>query len=187
MATTYFNTPAAGAQMPMQVGPNKAYFACNIANLKTSFGGFVINDTVTLVQIPNWAMLTDFYIDYAALDSSTGLVTSIGDNVSASHGGVGAGGFMAGLTLGRSSTAGTVRAGGTGFVHGVIPWIYGVPYANVPVSSSTTAAGIWLLLTVTTAATGTAATTGIISGWAEYTLLTPGSSISSGTGATQSL
>lgn len=177
MATAYQNTPFGGNQVPTLVGQNKSPFQFNIATQTGSpLGtgpGFIINDTVNLVRIPNGSRLEDFYIDFAALDTSTGVVTSIGDNVASANGGADAGGFMTGLTLGRSSATGTVRAGGTGFVHGAIPWIYSIASANVPT------VGIWLMLKITTAPT-TTTTTGIIYGWISYSTLA-NTTMSSGT------
>ncbi len=171
MATAYKAPAFQGQQMPTQVGPNTFNFKIDIATLVASFPGFIINDTLEMVQIPNGAMLDDFYIDMPALDSSTGVVWSVGDNVNSSHGGAGAGGFATAQTIGRSSTGGTLRAGATGYVAGAIPWIYAVPRSasGVDYLPST---GIQLLFKCTTAPTGTAASTGIIKGWVKYTLLT---------------
>jgi hypothetical protein len=178
MATAYTNSSLYANQVYTMVGVNYAPFACDISKLASSFTGFVINDTVNLVRIPNRYMLVDFFVDLCALDSSTGVVTSLGDNgPDTTHGMAGAGGFTTGMTLGRSSAAGTIRAGGTGFVHGAIPWIYSVPYASEP------SIGIWLMLKVTTAPTGTHASTGTISGWVAYQSLAELNS-PSGTGGT---
>lgn len=178
--------------MPMQVGPNYANFSFNIATQTgaTTLGsspGFIINDSVALVQIPNFCMLTDFYVDTCFLDTGTAVRWSLGDNVSASHGGLGAGGFATAISLGISSLSGVFRAGGfaqvgTGaaqttqqWVHATIPWVYAIPFANVPVATVSgtggVSGGIWLTMTITTAPT-TTATSGIISGWVAYTLLT---------------
>lgn len=178
MATNYQNTPYQGQQMPMQVGENTAYFQCNLASLASSFTGFVINDTVNLVQIPNFSILDDFYIDLCSLDTGAAVVESLGDNVSNTNGGAGTGGFATGMTLGRNAS-GTYRPGGTGFVHNAIPWVYGVPYANVPT------VGIWLRLAITTAPT-TPTTTGIIGGWVKYHLLTS-TEVPSGSGGKPAL
>lgn len=174
MATTYQNTPLQGIQVPTQVGTNIVPFRFAIT------AAFVINDLVNLVQIPNFSMVYGFYLDLPSLDSSTGIVSSLGDNVSSSLGGVGAGGYLTGLILGRSSAGGIVGAAGTGAVSGAIPWRYNVLNANVP------AVGIWLQFKVTTAATGTAATTGNISGYVAYSLFStsnPGSGTGAGVGA----
>jgi hypothetical protein len=170
MATAYTNqTPYPNQPYSPVPGCIVESFSCDISKLVASFPGFIINDTVNLVRMPdNLFELYDFYVDLCALDSSTGVVESLGDNApDATHGMAGAGGFMTGLTLGRSTTAGTVRAGGTGFVHGAIPFIYSIPAAQVP------AIGLWFMLKITTAPTGTAQTTGIISGWVAYTALAP--------------
>ena len=192
MATAYTNQTLFPNQPYTLNGVNYAPFACDISKLVASFSGFVINDTVNLVRIPNRYMLVDFLVDYCALDSSTGVVTSLGDNGDSSHGGAGAGGFVAGLTLGRSSLTGQVRPGtlgvtstpaaaaGTAWVHGAIPWIYSVPVANEP------SGGLYFMMKVTTAPTGTAATTGTIYGWIAYTALAPLEN-GSGTGAVQPL
>lgn len=180
---TYKNTPFAGMQMPMQVGTNYFNFACDISKLATSFAGFGLNDTLDLVQIPNGVMLVDFYIDTCFTDTAASVAWSIGDNVSSAHGGLGSGGWATALNLGRSSLGGVFRAGGfaqvaTGaaqtsqqWVHNTIPWVYAIPYANVPVATSAISAGIWMQLKYTSAP-GAAATTGIIKGWIAYSLLT---------------
>jgi len=74
---------------------------------------FIINDVVLLAKIPVGAVVTDFLVNVPSLDSSTGVVSALGDN---------------------TGSAGAFNA------------------------------------TYITAATGTAATTGLITGWVRYNM-----------------
>src|SRR5215469_17100864 len=145
MATAYTNQTLFPNQPYTLNGVNYAPFACDISKLVASFSGFVINDTVNLVRIPNRYMLVDYFIDMCATDSSTGSIISVGDNGDSSHGGAGAGGFGTLAAISQSNHAGIINPRGAWVingassaaaayapVHGAIPWIYSVPVANEP-------------------------------------------------------
>ncbi len=112
---------------------------------------FVLNDQIYLASLAQANMtgyvLHDFIIDVPDLDSSTGIVLAVGDSTSA--------------TLFASSLA-TGQAGGR-----ISSFDSTVGVATGVLSRKYTAADN-LILKVTTAATGTAATTGTISGRVYY-------------------
>jgi len=104
-----------------------------------SGSAFVINDTVDLVKLPAQAVLTDYIIELPALDSSTGVVWSLLTTDSSPVT------LESGQTSGRSGAGALVRMSTvTGPQRAVI---------NTDVN---------IRFKITTAATGTAATTGTL-------------------------
>jgi hypothetical protein len=190
MATAYVNQTPIPEQIYTLNGYNVVPFICDVSKLASSFAGFVINDTLLLADIPNLCMFVDLYLDMPSVDSnvSPAAVESLGDNAAdATHGALGVGGIATGMTLGRGSS-GTFRAGGTGFVHGALPFIYSIPFASLPTTNILKAGplgAVSLMLKFTTApATGVA--TGKIYGWVAYTLMAD-LTMPSGSGGVQPL
>lgn len=107
----------------------------------------IINDTIKLCRIPGAGtpiVITNFYIDIPDMDTSTGFVCDLGDNTTADK-------FVAASTVGQA--AGKLSMDGDG-VAAVLPMSYSTAQDFV--------------LKVKTAASGTAATTGVIKGWLEF-------------------
>lgn len=137
-------------------------------NSPASASGFAINDLVYFLQLeadpalPNGLgpTVSGVTIDVPALDSSTGIVTAVGDDSSGSF----AANYISGATIGQSSTAGIQSIN----VHGGI--------GKQPFSGSfttyTTASLLTcnLIMKVTTGPSGTATTTGVITLKCSYTL-----------------
>jgi len=126
---------------------------------------FVINDTVNMVVIPsdpavpvtNGPVVNDVILDLPSLDSSTGIVTAVGDSGSAGR-------YISGCTIGRSGAGGVQYNNVAGSI-GYQPFAssFGT-YTTVSYSTYT------IVFKVTTAATGTAATSGTISLLVRYTI-----------------
>jgi|SRR5882724_4174868 len=113
----------------------------------TLTAAFVINDTIKLCKIPGAGtplVIDHFYVDVPDLDTSTGFVCDLGDDDTAAK-------FVAASTVGQA-------------VGKLSPAVNGVAGA-VPVSYT---AAKNLIFKVNTAATGTAATTGVIKGHMTY-------------------
>src|ERR1043166_7311373 len=113
--------------------------------LYTITAAFVINDVVKLCRIPAGVVVYGYFIDVPDLDSSTGIRLALGDNTTAN------------LYITGEATVG-VGAGK------LTPGSQGVA-AAIPKSYS---AANDFALKVTTAATGTAATTGVFRGHMSY-------------------
>lgn len=113
----------------------------------TLTAAFILNDTIKLCRIPGLGtpiVITDYFIDVPDLDTSTGIALDLGDNTTAAK-------FTAASTVGQA-------------VGKLTPAVNGVA-ASIP-SQYTTAQDF--VLKIQTAATGTAATSGIIKGWMRY-------------------
>lgn len=145
MATTYVSTKAAtGVQARLDVHNDTLYcefdIAAAIGTADNGGGGaggtaFVINDVVQMVKVGPGTTVLGIYLSVDALDSSTGIVTAVGDGTTADR-------FLSGLTIGRSAAAGASGA----LAHG--GHLYNYTAADT------------IDFKVTTAATGTASTTG---------------------------
>lgn len=174
MATAYktgASKMAAGIQprnLPFCV-PTEVFSTFNLANnAPASASGFAINDTVYFCQLeampdnPNGLGPTigQMTIDVPALDSSTGIVLAVGDDSSGSF----AANYISGATVGRSSTAGIQSIN----VHGGIGF---QPFVN-SFGTYTTVSLLTcnIIMKVTAAPTGTAATAGTITLKASYTM-----------------
>jgi len=126
---------------------------------------FAVNDTVNMMIIQGdpsvytqfGPAINDVILDVPSLDTSTGIVTAVGDSGAAGR-------YISGATVGRSSTGGIQYnnvAGSIGYQ----------PFASL-FSTYTTASlqNYTIVFKVTTAATGTAATSGTISLLVRYTI-----------------
>lgn len=182
MATNRTATPLGGMQWPLQPVGDTTEFWQPFANPT-----FAVNDVLYLAQIPNYCVLTDIFIDLPGLDTGTSLVLYVGDNVTTTNGGVGSGGYFkttAGATSPGSGSGSENLITPTyasvtvlGYQHGTLPFVYSITNTNIPVAGQalgTTATsapgGIWLTLTIHTAA-NTATTTGSIYGYIRYSSL----------------
>lgn len=147
MATTYVSTKAGnGTQPRLDVHDDTLYcefdIAAAVGTAAAGGGGaggtaFVINDIVQMVKVQSGTVVTGVYLSVDALDSSTGVVTAVGDGSDEDR-------FLSGLTIGRSAAAGASGA----LAH------TGHLYAYTAADT--------IDFKVTTAATGTASTTGKI-------------------------
>lgn len=134
MATTYTTSKvAAGVQeRETQVGVISVSASYDIA------GGsaFIINDVVQMVKVPVGARILYAKVTVPALDSSTGVVWALGDGGDDDR-------YITGATAGRSAAG-------------------GLQTINSVVSHYTYTADDTIDFKITTAATGTASTTGTI-------------------------
>ena len=147
MATTYVSTKAGnGTQARLDVHDDTLYcefdIAAAVGTAAAGGGGaggtaFIINDVVQMVKVQAGTVILAVYLSVDALDSSTGIVTAVGDGVDDDR-------FLSGLTIGRSGAVGSSGA----LVHG------GHLYAYTAADT--------IDFKVTTAATGTASTSGKI-------------------------
>ena len=145
MAVTYVSTKAAtGVQARSHLHTDTLYcefdIAAAIGTAANGGGGaggtaFVINDVVQMVKVQAGTVITAVYLSVDALDSSTGIVTAVGDGVDDDR-------FLSGLTIGRSGAVGSSGA----LLHGGHLYEY--------------AADDTIDFKVTTAASGTASVTG---------------------------
>lgn len=175
MATAYAATLNGGEQSPTLVGYNSVKFSFTVPA-----AGFVINDTITLAPIPAGAQLDDFFIDMPQLDSNVSptLTIDIGTDLAASgsKGGVGAAGFHAAGAVGTASTQdffwGALAVNGTSiiasYVHGSLPFIY---LPTEPASQGVLPPVCNLQMKIH-AAPATSATSGTISGYIRYNMVT---------------
>lgn len=109
MAVTYVSTKAAtGVQPRTDLHDDTVYcefdIAAAIATADLGGGGaggtaFVINDVVQMVKVQAGTVILGVYLSVDALDSSTGIVTAVGDGGDDDR-------FLTGLTIGRSGAAG---------------------------------------------------------------------------------
>lgn len=166
MATAYTtgaSKMSAGIQpKTLERGSIDVFSSFNLANSSpVSSNGFSVNDTIYFVTLEGDASntnsgygptITDVVLDVPALDSSTGIVLAVGDDSSGSY----AANYISGATIGRSSTAGQQLInvhGGYGFQ----------PFASAYGTYTTPSLQTChIIMKVTTAATGTAATSGTI-------------------------
>jgi hypothetical protein len=109
---------------------------------------FVINDIIKLCPIKagSGLWITDFLIDMPFVDTSTGVILSVGDNTTPAK-------WITGSTAGRSSAGAALRPNSTGLVLASLPALY--------------TADNDFILKITTAPT-TGATTGQFIGYLEY-------------------
>ncbi len=125
----------------------------------TITAAFVTNDTIKLCVLPGsfGIEFLGWRIEVPSLDSSTGLVLQLGDSTSATR-------FCASSTVGRSSTAGRISSeeATVGAVLGSTPCTY------KPDGTATNGGDDNLILKIQTQASGTAATSGAIIGWAMW-------------------
>ncbi len=148
MAVTYVSTKAGtGTQARLDVHDDTIYcifdIAAAIGTAANGGGGaggtaFVINDVVQMVKVAAGSTILGVYLSVSALDSSTGIVTAVGDGVDDDR-------FLTGLTIGRSGAVGASGA----MAHSGHLYAY---TANDTIDFK-----------VTTAASGTASVTGTVS------------------------
>lgn len=147
MATTYVSPKAAtGVKPRLHLHDDTLYCEFNIATaVATAANGgggaggtaFVINDVVQMVKVQNGTIVMGMLLSVDALDSSTGIVTAVGDGSDDDR-------FITGATIGRSAASGVQALN----AHD------GHLYAYTAEDT--------IDFKVTTAATGTASTTGKI-------------------------
>jgi hypothetical protein len=145
MAVTYYSpdcrsgnnvVPRAG------IGICSVSGAFNIATVGEGGGvAFIDEDVLQLVKIPAGATILDWILDLPPLESSTGLVWDLGDADSTGR-------FATGCVQGRSGAGAIVRPGSTGAVVGGTQYAYTVDDT--------------IDFHVTTVASGTPVTSGII-------------------------
>lgn len=145
MATTYVSTKAAtGVQPRLDVHDDTLFCEFNIATAVATAddggggaGGaaFVINDIVQMVKVAAGSTVVGCILGVDALDSSTGVVVAVGDGTTADR-------FITGSTIGRSAAAGVA------FLNNAVGLLYQYTSADT------------IDFKVTTAASGTASTTG---------------------------
>lgn len=142
MATTYTTSKTAA-------GVQEREFSGGVNSISASYdiatgSAFVINDVVQMVKVPLGARILDVQCVVPALDSSTGVVWAVGDGGDDDR-------YITGSTVGRSGAGGLVRKG-------------------TVTGEYTYTADDTIDFKVTTAATGTASTTGTIYLTVTYTL-----------------
>lgn len=163
MATAYSGVEITAGKQP-RVLPE----GCEIVQIGTYLNAvaFVINDTVKLVQLQadptfpgNGPSITSLILDVPALDSSTGIVTAVGDSGTAAR-------FISGATVGRSG-AGGIQGPNVAGTYGYQPFLsdFGSFGTYTAVSNQV----YTIVFKVTTAATGTATTAGTIALKVGYT------------------
>lgn len=113
MATTYVSTKAGnGTQPRLDLHDDTLYcefdIAAAIGTAAQGGGGagataFVINDVVQMVKVQNTTVVIAVMLSVDALDSSTGIVTAVGDGNDDDR-------FISGATIGRSGAAGFTHA-----------------------------------------------------------------------------
>lgn len=109
MATTYVAPKAAtGVQPRLDVHDDTIYcefdIAADVGTADEGGGGaggaaFVVNDVVQMIKVQSGTVIVDAILSVAALDSSTGIVTSLGDGDDDDR-------FITAATIGRSGAAG---------------------------------------------------------------------------------
>lgn len=161
MATTY-----SGSRMAAGVQPRMLHQGYETVELSTYTitAAFVINDIVQFLKLSsdtgitgNGPTITGVTLDVPSLDSSTGIVTAVGDATTAGR-------YISGATVGRSGAGGIQGAN----VAGTIGY---QPFAALFNTYTTVSYQEYIVqMKVTTAATGTAATSGVIALKVTYTL-----------------
>lgn len=147
MATTYYSPSCrsgAGIQPRTPLGICSVSGSFDIA--ATGQGGgvaFVINDVIQMVKIPNGATVLDIILDCPDLDTSTGVRLTVGDG---------------------DSTARYIAANNVGVAGGIIRMSVAGGSQNKYTADDT------IDILISTAATGTAATTGVIYMTVFYTM-----------------
>lgn len=160
MATTYIGSKAqAGVQ------PRVLPYGVEVSEISTFVitAAFVINDLVNFITLEanpsitgNGPTITGVTADIPSLDSSTGIVTAVGDSGTAAR-------FITGSTVGRSGAGGIQ-------VMNVAGTIGYQPFASSFGTYTTVSLQLYtIVFKVTTAATGTAATSGTIALKVTYT------------------
>lgn len=109
MATTYVSTKCGvGVQPRTDLHDDTTYcefdIAAAIATAANGGGGagataFIINDVVQMIKIAAGQTVCGVFLSVDALDSSTGIVTAVGDGTTADR-------FITGATIGRSAATG---------------------------------------------------------------------------------
>lgn len=142
MATTYTTSKTAATVQEREFsgGVNSVSGEYDIA----TGSAFIINDVVQMVKVPSGARILYAKVTVPALDSSTGVVWALGDGGDDDR-------FITGSTVGRSAAGGVVTI-------------------NTVNSEYTYTADDTIDFKITTAATGTASTTGTIYVDVIYTL-----------------
>ncbi len=173
MATAYTTGAskiAAGIQpKTLAKGDVKVFSTFNLAtNAPASASGLALNDTLYMMRLeadpssPNGLgpTITSVVLDVPSLDSSTGIVTAVGDDSSGSF----AANYISAASVGQSSTAGIQGIN----VHGG----YGKQPFSGLFGSYTTVSLLTcnIIIKVTTGPTGTAAITGTIGLMVGYTM-----------------
>lgn len=159
MATTY----TTASRMAAGVIPRAIYMGVPTLEISsfTITAAFVINDIVQFLKIPsnpaitnNGPVIHDVILDVPDIDTSTGIVLAVGDSTTADR-------YITGSTIGQ--TGGIARmnnAGALGYA----------PFASSFNTYTTVSYSEYIIqMKVTTAATGTAATTGTIKLAVSYT------------------
>lgn len=142
-ATTYF-ADNYGTPMPSHPGVG---VLITREFLYTISVAFIIADLIKLCKIPGLGtpiIISNYYIDVPDLDTSTGVTLDLGDNTTADK-------FVAAATVGQAVGKLTPAVNG---VAGIMPCQYSTAQD--------------LVLKIKSAATGTAATTGVIKGFMSY-------------------
>lgn len=174
MATNYLtggSRMAAGVQARvLQCGYDTVEISTfNLAtNTPSSSSGLAINDVISFLQlesnpsiINNGPVISAVALDVPALDSSTGVVTAVGDGqVSSSF----VARYISGATIGRSS-AGGIQGANVGGTIGYAPFSSSFNTYTTPSLSFYT-----VTMKVTTGPSGTATTTGTIALKVAYTV-----------------
>jgi hypothetical protein len=140
MATTYTAAKVAAGIQEREVHTG----VIAVCSTYTITAAFVINDVVQMVKVPYGARIINCKVTVPALDSSTGLVWALGDGGDDDR-------YITGATTGRSGAAGLTTT-------------------NTTTSEYTYTTEDTIDFKVTTAATGTAATTGDIVVTVTYTM-----------------
>lgn len=162
MATTYLGSKMQAGVQPRTL--HQGYDTVQISTYTQPGVAFVLNDIVQFVQLESDASITNngpvistIVLDVPALDSSTGIVLAVGDSGSAGR-------FISGATIGRSGAGGIQGlnvAGSIGYA----------PFASSFSTYTTPSLATYIIqMKVTTAATGTATTTGTLALKVAYTV-----------------
>lgn len=114
MAVTYYSPKVAtGVQARLDVHDDTVYcefdIAATVGSLNSTTGvitgggaggtAFVINDVVQMVKVQAGTVVTGVFLSVDPLDTSTGIVTAVGDGNDDDR-------FITGSTIGRSSASG---------------------------------------------------------------------------------
>lgn len=154
-----------GSKLQAGVQPRVLQYGVETLEISTFAitAAFVLNDTVNFLALEanpaitgNGPTITGVVLDAPSLDTSTGIVTAVGDATTAGR-------FISGSTIGRSG------AGGIQFMN-VAGTVGYQPFLSSFNTYTTVSQQLYtVIFKVTTAATGTAATTGTIALKVTYT------------------